>query len=201
MQQNIDMDTKKYTIISNGDSSFVKNVSIPLCKSLESLFKSEGWQHGSLPDHASFQIDSEPKADSALVAGLIGIVFFISSKMASKLWDEIYKLKIQPKLQEVLKKVDKKLTGANKRKQKFLQSSIWYQDLEVFIVVLLKDDTYKEITKQLSLIKHVQKNALTWVQDNGVVKPIHLYLIENGSVNLEPKLFDNLMEANRLIGK
>lgn len=42
---------------------------------------------------------------------------------------------------------------------------------------------------------------LTWVQNNGVVKPIHLYLIEDGKVNIGPRVVDNFMEAIWLIYK
>jgi methionine salvage enolase-phosphatase E1 len=66
--------------------------------------------------------------------------------------------------------------------------------------VTTKDDTFEDILKHHDLLPTIHANGVNWIMQHGREKSVHVYIIENGSVNAAPFLFDTLMEANGHLG-
>ena len=138
---------------------------------------------------------------SILIGGVIGVFTFFGTWVASKFLDEVYEAKFQPAIRKVLGLAGSNLTGANAKKPKMLQLGISYAEKNVFILIGIVEDSFEEILKSENRIKPVHANAVDWIDANGVGKPIHLYIINRGNVNLEPELFDTLGQAHNHVRK
>jgi len=95
----------------------------------------------------------------------------------------------------VLEKIDRRLSAVNRKKRCAFKCSIWYDEHDVLVSVVVLGNSFDEVVKQLHLIPVVHTNALVWIAANGVQKPIHHYKIKDGRVNAPPLLLDRLVDA------
>ena len=198
--KNIESIECSYTIFSGGDHHFYKAVTIPLATILNDKLKSDASISftNDLPKYLS--IDSRPIADaSLLIGGIVGIFTFFASKLANKVFDDIYKVKFQPAIMKALGVADNKLSGANAKKSKMLQFGISYEDKQVLILIGILEDSFDDILKIDHIISTTHSNAVKWIDNNSYNGAVHLYVINGGQISLEPKLFDNLTLANEHI--
>ena len=191
-----------YTVFSDGDKSWIRNVSIPLAEALEQIATDDNSisLRDELPEY--LDVDSRTTADGAiLIGGVVGVFAFFASWLATKILDDVYEAKFQPAIKNALKSANAKLQGANATEPKMLQLGISYADKRVFILIGIVADTFDEILHSEHMIKSVHANAVDWIKNNDLQHAIHLYIINRGNVNLEPELFENLELAHLHIRK
>lgn len=197
---NSEISTCSYTLFSDGDHHFINSVSIPLATIISEKLENDDSVSftNDLPQFLA--TDSRPTAEvSLLLAGIIGVFTFFTSKLASKVFDDIYKVKFQPAIMKALGAADNQLKGANATKPKMLQLGISYADKQVLILIGIISDSFDNILKFDHMITMVHQNAVEWIDKNSYNESIHLYIINGGKVNLEPRLFDNFTLANEHI--
>jgi len=190
-----------YTTFISGDSDFFSEIGIPLAGELKKHLPSFGISQNKNNLDESLVVSRAPTNNVVAIAGVVGIIFFVGSRIAGKIIDDIYIAKIQPKVKEILGQAEKNLTGANARKKKMYWFGVWYAEPRVLVLVTAVGDTFEQILNQNDLIVATHANANSWIEKNGRHKTIHLYLLENGRANVTPILFDSLMEANSYINK
>ena len=188
-----------YTVFSGGDSAFIRSVSAPLSEALSADLAGDGEAipADGLPEFLG-EIDSRPQNDGGiLIGGIVGVFAFFGSWLASKVLDDIYEAKFQPSIKMILGSADKKLDGANANQPKMLQVGFSFSEKCVFILIGIIDDTFDAILQSEHMIGTVHKNAVAWIEANELAAPVHLYLIDHGTVNLEPLVFDSLSAVHR----
>jgi hypothetical protein len=190
----------RYRVAASGNSDFYRAVSIPLAEALEHDLKRDdsATVANDLPDY--IDISSEPMADGAvLIGGIVGVFAFFASWLATRLLDDIYESRFQPAIRRALGTADQRMHGANASKSKVLQVGISYADKRVFILIAIIAETFADVLNSEHMIKTVHHNAVLWIENNAFTEPIHLYIVNRGSVNLEPRLFNSLMLAHQHI--
>jgi hypothetical protein len=189
-----------YTTFASGNSSFIREAVVPLASTLEIYLPSEGIQIYNQALPKPLQMGEQVMNDYVVLAGIVGIFLFVSSRFAGKILDDIYSAKIQPKVTEILDRADKELTGANRQKKKVFQFGVWHTKHRVLILVAIIGDNFDEILKQQDLLLSLHSSGIAWVTKNGSQKPIHVYRLQDGQANVAPLLFDSLMQAEKYLG-
>jgi hypothetical protein len=180
-----------YTIIAAGDSEVYREAAVPLASALEQVIPHRG---GPLPSPLALPRDA--RNDVATVGVLlVGLILFVAKDMTKLAVTDVYTKLIKPRLNAVLEKIDIQLSGANRKTRRAFNCSIWYDEHDVLVSVMVVGNSFDEVVKQLHLIPVVHANALVWIAANGSQKPIHHYKIEAGHVNATPLLLDRLADA------
>jgi len=133
----------KYTVVTSGNKDWILDVAVPLSEGLET----EGQKDGNLVFERNLpnllNYDSQPKASSSfLIAGVVGIVVFLATRLGGKIVDDIYELKLQPIIRKSLAPADSKLKGSNSKKknaakQAHISTLKWMQGRDLNKKVLL----------------------------------------------------------------
>lgn len=201
MNESTDTTDCTYTTLVGGDAAFIRAVGIPLVEALDATIPADGiCRDESEPDDA-LAINDRPRNDVVAIAGIVGVVLYFGSCITKKILDDIYAVKIQPKVKEILGQADNRLSGANSRKKKMYQFGIRYAEQRVFVLIGVVGETFDEVLGQCHLLTTIHTNAVHWIKDSGRQKPIHLYVVQDGCVNVAPLLFDQLAEAHGYIDK
>lgn len=188
-----------YMIFAEGNSSFLRTMAVPFADVVEKQFPSLGISPKEGDFDESLTISESPRNDFAIIAGVVGIILFVGSRIVGKIIDDVYASKIQPKIKELLGQAEKDLTNANARKKKMYWFGVWHDESRVLVLVAAVGSTYEEILNQDQLIVTTHLNAKSWIDTNGRQNAIHLYVLENGQTNITPTLFNSLSEARAYI--
>ncbi|MBL8856399.1 MAG: hypothetical protein JNK57_20705 [Planctomycetaceae bacterium] len=189
-----------YTIFASGDSEFFNAAPIPLADCFEAAFVNDDSPvfTSELPEFLS--VDSRPKADGGVVlAGIVGVFAFFSAWLAKKVLDDVYEIKLRPSIRKALGAADDKLDGANAAKPKMLMVGFSYSDRQIFILIGIVGDSFEEILASEHMIRTVHENAIQWAEKNPSEFPIHLYIVDRGTTNVEPMLYHDLALVHRSI--
>ena len=183
-----------YSMLCIGDAEFIRSAAIPFGSALEECLGKEGRSADEFPAAPLLGYDGEPRADLATPA-VLGILVFLSSWAATKVLDEVYAQTLQPLVQRWLSEADKKV-----RKRKTgptFSVSLWYEDLGVAVVVLLRGDSYEELAaaSELALRAHreVLSSRLGLAEEGDVV----MCLVEGKSITAKPEVFRSVADALR----
>lgn len=190
-----------YSTLVCGDASFIEAAGIPFVKLLDDSLPTDGISRNEPELDSALAINAHLRNDMAAIAGIIGVMLYFSSWITKKILDDIYTVKIQPKLKEILGQTDEQLSDANSRKKKMYQFGVWYAEQRVFILVGIVGDTFNDILEQCQLLTTVHANAVHWIKENGRQETIHLYIVQDGQVNIVPLLFEVLAKAHSHIDK
>ena len=134
-------------LLSMGGSRFFKEVAIPITSEIRLIAE----EHPTSQDQASFS--GKPQAVSADLAGLIGVITFVSSWAVIKLLDEVYEIKIRPIIKD---KIAKYIATNDSAKDYAISIAITNKSTlnTVFIVSIGKN------SKEIDSNYQVEKNAL-----------------------------------------
>ncbi len=108
--------------------------------------------------------------------------------------DEVYEAKLRPRIKPWLNKLDNGLAPNSTESPKQLQVGTWYEDRKVLVLVVIEADSYQEMIESESLVSRTHENAATWIEKNGVVAPVHVHMIKDGIMNIEPNVFQTIEE-------
>jgi len=190
-----------YATLIAGDASFIRAVGIPLDEALEEDLRDNGSLRNSDDLNEVLAVDERPRNDFGSFSGIIGVVLFLTGWVTKKILDDVYTIKFQPTVKRILGQSDEQLTSFNARKKKMYQMGIWYDEQQAYILVGIVGNSFKDILNDHDLLPVVHMNAVSWIIKNGRGKSIHLYLLENGKMNITPLLFDKLVDMHRYIDK
>jgi len=189
-----------YTVFASGDSEFFRAASILLAECLKTAFVDDDSPVLTTELPKFLSVDSRPKADGGVVlAGIVGVFAFLTTWFAKKLLDDVYEIKLRPSIREALGAADVKLDGANAAKPKMLMVGISYSDRQIFILIGVVGDTFEEILASERIIPMVHANAVQWAEKNPSNLPVHLYIVDRGTTNIEPMLYKDLASVHRSI--
>ncbi|MEO7300695.1 MAG: hypothetical protein ABI042_19190 [Verrucomicrobiota bacterium] len=187
----------KYFTLAGGDAPFYRAVVVPFVDAIENDLFSNGIHRKDNPLDDCLKTNENVQNAPVLIAGIVGVILFVGARIGGKILDEIYTAKIQPIVKRLFAQADRKLTPQLTCKKKMYQMGVWYEQQRVLILVAIIGCSFEEILNQHDLLTTIHANAVCWITENGLQKPIHLYRLEGGKVNAVPLLFDSLMEAQR----
>lgn len=189
-----------YTIFASGNSEFFQAAPIPLAGCFDAAFVDDDSPvfRKELPEFLS--VDSRPKGDGGVVlAGIVGVFAFFSTWLLKKVLDDFYEIKLRPSIRNALGAADEKLEGVNATKPKMLMVGISYSDRQILILIGIVGDSFEEILAAEHMIPAVHANAVLWAENNPSEFPIHLYIVDHGTSNVEPMLCHDLTSVHRSI--
>jgi hypothetical protein len=192
--------TVGYTGISSGNASFLRAFPIPLASDIELVAKETEIEYESIQTIDVFSVDKRPKAMGMESIAVAGIILFIGSWFAKKLLDEIYDLKLKPVIRRAIQRADEVIIFGAKKHSLIFLVGIYHRDKEKLVLVAVKTKDKTELLSGLEKIKDVHAIARQKVEMLKYHAPLHLYVIENGKVNIEPIQLDNMQEAYERIG-
>jgi len=196
----VNSSTIGYSIVSVGNSRFFRALAIPFASDMELLAKGTELSYEPVPDDEVFAVDTRQKAIGTETAVAVGIVLFVGSWFAKKILDEIYDIKLKPIIRNVIQKADEiVISGARKRGLSFVVG-IHHQDKQTLVLVVLKTKEKNELLGNLETIRNVHAAARQNVEQSKYDAPLHLYVIEDGKVNVEPIQLRSMQEAYERIG-
>lgn len=141
------------------------------------------------------QVKRGPTADAGFLTTIsVGVIFFVAGWAGNKFLDELYEARLRPRIKPWLNKLDVGLAKNSKKSPKQLQVGIWYEDRKVLVLVVIEENSYKEMIESESLVASAHENAALWIEKNGVVAPVHVHMIKDGVTNIEPKTFQTIEE-------
>lgn len=184
-----------YSVLCVGSADFIRNAAVPLGEELREELGQEARAKDDWPEALFLGFDSQPRAD-LLSSIVLGVVLFVSSWAATKLLDEVYSLKIQPRLKQWLAKADHKLENKPGHKPT-LCLLVSYEDLGIIVLVAVTGESWAEVAASVELADHVHREALAWVLTNPTGGPVFTYVVEDGRADVLPAAFPTVAEALR----
>lgn len=189
-----------YAVLSSGNARFLRALPIPLASDMELIAKDAGLRYMPVPDDDIFAIDARPKAIGVETAATVGILLFVGSWLASRILDEIYDIKLKPIIRNLIQKADEIVIFGSKKRALSFVIGIYHEDKQKLVLVALKSAEKEGFLSKLEMIKNVHAVARQNVKQRKYDAPLHLYVIEDGAVNVEPIQLNNMRQAYEHIG-
>lgn len=184
----------KYCNLASGDSTYFRNIAIPLAEELENqtdfLFCLEKKRNVINP----YEIKSHVVNDLPVLAGVFGVGFFLSKWVLSKFLDEVYDIKLKPIFRNIINKANGTEIIKKRNGYHVFLVSVYYEDLGKVIVVALKEKELDNITDYLETAREVHISALDKINSGKDSNFLYLYLIEQGIVS-EPLGLNNFNDV------
>ena len=165
-----------------GKNVFVKEVAIPIGEVIEGIAK----EH-PCADDVDLRISPRLTAFTSGLDALIGICLFLGGWAATKFLDEIYDIKLRPKIKEYFWPYIEKHGPDKKYSLAILAKK---REAVGAVLICCIGSSIEEIEsseRQIPAALNMAKELLNSSTENSV----YLYVIENGTANLEPKVFEN----------
>jgi hypothetical protein len=190
-------DEFSYSVLCVGDAEFIRTAAIPLGQELEDVLGQQGRGKDEWPDAPPLGVSPEPGMDLWLPE-LLGVLLFLGSWTARKLLDELYATKLQPHVKRWLAKADRKVRRRRKGEPTF-SISLWYEDLNIVVVVVLKGESYAALADASELALSVHREGLEWALNHPDDGPVFLYVVAGDSPRTLPSAFQTVGEAMRSV--
>jgi len=97
----------------------------------EELEKFDSIQVRDFPEKDIFAIDSRVRNSDIVTAGIFGVLLFLPGWFALKVLDDLYEVKIKPKIQDIIKKADEIEIFKSSKKYFVHSLSIYHEELNV----------------------------------------------------------------------
>ncbi len=188
----IKMSTINYTVLTQGGSSFFKNFAIPLVDELDTL---NSIKHKKLPENAVLSLDSRIRNHDVAIVGLMGVILFLPGLFAVKVLDELYEIKIKPKVQKIIRRADEIEIFKSKKKCFVQVSSIFHEELNTLIIVAAKESDLEQFYKTVEQLNVFAQVALRNLKATSQKDKVHLYIATEEKINLKPFIHENLESA------
>jgi hypothetical protein len=190
------MDEVSYSVVSAGNSEFIRAFSIPLAEELE---RTEGLRFRAFPNAGILERDTRSKANEALVQGIIGVLLVIPSWLAWKVADEIYEIKIRPKVRELIKKADSIDIFSSTSKHKVVTLEVLEEKANVLIILAAKEKSLEQLELASEKLNGLLPIAVRYIEEHASQNEVHLYFLHEGKANLEPLIHKNVELAHRAL--
>lgn len=192
----------EYTMLMQGSKNYFDKTIDPLFDHYKPLFDELDWVDSSEKMKASdaLFIDRKVSNDATgfLASFVLGTVLFATGWSATKLLDHFVKDKLIAKTGEFAKFLQ---TTFNLQDGKSIEIRhvVWFEDIDLVIAIrlIVKGD---EDMKNQDLLLQAHRNSIDWVNRHGKNAPVHSYLIQDGSCNLEPTLYESLHQMDATEG-
>ncbi len=185
-----------YSVLTQGNSTFLRAFSIPLAEELEKLDSIKG---SDFPEKDVFAVDSSIKNFDIATAGIVGVLLFLPGWFAMKVLDDLYEIKIKPKIQDIIRKADD-IEIFKSSKQYFVHSlSIYHEELNVIVVVAAKEKGLDELHGSIEQLNNFTQVALNNLKNSPQENQVQLYILTEGKINLVPFIHENIESASRQI--
>lgn len=188
-------DQFSYSVLCSGDAEFIRTAAIPLSKELRETLGQESRADEEWPDEDLLGFSTQPRMDlfSPIV---LGVFAFVASWAANKFLDEIYAVKIQPRVKEWLAGADESV-ALKRGHDATLLLSIWYEDLHKVVVVALKGKSLTAFANSVELAESAHRDGLDWMLRHPEAGPVLIYVVEMGSFKRLPGSFATVSEGLR----
>ena len=84
----------------------------------------------------------------------------------------------------------------HRREDKTFTVSAWYEDLGVIVIVALQASSFSRIADESERILALHRFGLDWAVRHPEAAPVQMYVVSNGVVDVEPRLFRTTREAH-----
>jgi hypothetical protein len=190
------MNAITYCFVTGGNANFIRDVANAMESTISDFYSGEKWfqdstYFGRVPP---LQLDKTVKALGVVeVAGVFAI--FVVSQFAANIFDEIYDRTLKRPIDIFLDKVFTRGSSTETRKLEF-RDVIYLEDIDTVVVVRAKIS--KENAAQATpLILQAHRIAHTYILQHGRQAPVHCHTIEDGKINVEPKLYLSIKLLDR----
>jgi hypothetical protein len=183
-----------YAIVCAGTADFIRDFGMDLAGVLKDLFGQDALGADDIPDPSLLGSEVGPRADLATTL-LVGFITLVPSWMAKKFLDEVYEVTLQPRLRRWLSAADQRAIGGSRDHEKTFIVSTWYEDLGVIVIVAIQDSTFSEVAAESDRILALHRFGLEWANSHHHAAPVQMYLVSHGKVDVEPRLFGTVVEA------
>ncbi len=185
-----------YSVLTQGNSSFIRAFSIPLAEELEKI---DSIKTSDSPKKNIFVVDSSIRNNDIAVAGVFGVLLFLPGWFAIKVLDDLYEIKIKPKIQNIIKKADD-IEIFKSSKKFFVHSlSIYHEELNVLVIVAAKEKGLDELYGSIEQLNNFTQVALHNLKVSPQKNQVHLYILTEGKINLVPFIHEDIESASRQI--
>lgn len=185
-----------YNVSTQGNATFIRTFSIPLAEELKTI---ESIKTRNCPEKNIFAMDCGIKNNEMAVTGIFGVLLFLPGWFAIKVLDDLYEIKIKPKIQNIIKKADD--IEIFKSSTKFIvhSFSIYHEELNVLVVVAAKEKRLNELYNSIEQLNNFIQIALNNLKIRPQENQVHLYIYTEGNINLVPFIHENIESAYRQI--
>lgn len=184
-----------FTVSCAGTADFIRDFGVDLAEVLEDAFGEEARGLDDVPDASLLGPKLGPRAD-LVTPLLVGFGMFLSSWTAKTFLDEVYQLKLQPRVRSWLVAADGRTRGGWRHRQKTFTVFAWYEDLGVIVIVALQASTFTRIAEDSERILALHRSGLEWAISHPDAAPIQMYVVSHGLVDVKPRLFSTVAEAD-----
>ena len=176
-------------------ADFIRDFGIDLAGVLEDLFGEEARSLEDIPEPSLLGPKPGPRSDFAM-ALQVGFIMLLPSWAAKKFLDEVYEAKLQPRVRRWLLAADDRARGKARERDKTFTVSAWYEDLGVIVIVALQASSFSQIAMESERILALHRFGLEWANNHRDAAPVQMYLVSSGKVDVEPRLFRTVVEAD-----
>jgi len=185
-----------YSVTAGGNANFLRTFAIPLA---DELAKLEETRHVEIPEKNIFKHDSRPKNLDLVTAGFFGVVLFLPGWFAVKVIDEIYDIKIKPLVRKVIHKADSIEIFSKRKNKKVFALSVFHEGMDVLVIVAIKEESIKNLDAGLENLSSIHAAANNIIQTGKHKNEVHLYVLSEGKVNVQPYIHNNVESAHKQI--
>jgi hypothetical protein len=182
-----------YTILTVGNSRFIRGVSVPLSEALEAEFPGRqvdlGEEEVRPPLPKGVPVNALPTAFEAIV----GVLVFLGAWGAKRFLDDVYELTIRPHVRRILR-TDHDATPSTAEAPRAFMLAIGHisQQRMVIVVAIAKSPT--EFAQSEELIAQVHREACQLLEKGSRTEPVVLYAITAGDCS-GPSFFESIGQA------
>lgn len=185
-----------YSVLTQGNSTFIRAFSVPLAEELEKL---NSIKASDFPNRDVFAVDSSINNIDTAVAGIFGVLLFLPSWFAIKILDDLYEIKIKPRIQSIIKRADSIEIFKSQNKFFVHSFSIYHEELDVIVIVAAKEKGLDELYGAIEQLNNFVQTALNNLKTSPQESQVQLYILTEGRINVVPFIHENIESAIRQI--
>jgi Holliday junction DNA helicase RuvB len=191
------VDDWSYTTMAMGGATFIGKVGARLCEQLEVDFPGRATTPQDLAGRApsiGLQTSYGPRLIPAALGAMVGVLVFVGAWGVKRLLDEVYELKIRPRVRKLLGEADQAAQLGSGQSGAFL-FAVRYSSMDRTVVAIASGNTFAEVAANEQLIPEVHLQACGLLERDRQSEPVLVYLIGDGRFSSNPLLFKNIEQV------
>lgn len=196
------MDDWSYSVVASGGATFMREVCAPLSEQLEADFPGQVAMLRGTADRTTppgLETPQGPKALPGAVDAMVGVMVFLGVWGIKRLLDDVYELKIRPRVRKLLGEADKTAQLSSGRSRAFL-FAVSYGSAERTVVAIALGETLAEVAANEHFVPEVHLHAYELLERGDQQgRPVLAYLISDGRFSSEPLLFENIVQVHEFL--
>lgn len=178
-------------MLAVGDSLFVRQVVLSISEKIVELAAI----YPEPPDDSKVfsPVESNPRAFLSELGGLVGVFMFVAGWAATKALDEFFDAKVRPILRVALSEAFGS-EGERTSKKYGLSIAVHNRETRVTILIAAIGNSSPELEASEALVRPILAMAMINAEQ-ATATGVHLYLIDNGSCNAAPIIYENIPTA------